>query len=235
MTGVRGALVFLAFVVLGVAGFRRVVRRRRAAAVLRRVGARDASRARGVTLSRWRLERRYGTALALALEETARSLRSGASLVLALGEAAAGVPPPVAGDLVQVTDDAGRAGLVPALLAWRQRRSRADVALAVAALALAAEMGGGQAQAVDGVAVGLRQRLALDADLRAAAAQARLSALVIALAPVGFALFLSAGGGGRRPVPVLFGSSAGLALLAAALALDGVGAWWMVRLTRSRR
>jgi len=33
MTAVPGALVFLVFVVLGVAGFRRVVRRRRAAVV----------------------------------------------------------------------------------------------------------------------------------------------------------------------------------------------------------
>jgi tight adherence protein B len=151
-------------------------------------------------------------------------------MLLALDEAAVGAPPRLAADLAMVTEDAAGGGLANALEQWRRRRPRSDVGLVVAALALAAETGGGQAKAVDGVAAGLRQRLAMRADLRAAAAQARLSAMVIAAAPVGFAVVVPSGVGG--PIHVLLGSTAGLALLAAALALDGVGAWWMVRLTR---
>src|SRR4051794_32111387 len=129
--------------------------RRRIAAVEARLAA-----APDETQGRWRDQRRYGVALALALEEIARSLRSGTSLLLAVGEAAAQAPAIVAGDLSTVTEDAGRVGLVTALAAWRRRRPRSDVCLAVAALAMAAETGGNQAAAIDGVAAGLRQRLA---------------------------------------------------------------------------
>jgi tight adherence protein B len=211
---------------------RRWQRRRRARRVIGRLGPGERR------VHRWRVtrgadDRRYGVALALALEEMSRSLRSGTSLLLALDEAASGAPPPLAVDLAMVTEDATEAGLSHALDGWRRRRPRSDVGLAVAALALAAETGGGQARAVDGVAAGLRQRLAVQAEMRAAAAQARLSAMVIATAPVGFAILVSSGT--RGPVHVLLGSTAGLALLAAALALDAVGAWWMVRLTRPGR
>jgi tight adherence protein B len=207
-------------------------RRRRALQVINRLGPGERPTRQRPVIRAFD-DRRYGVALALALEEVARSLRSGTSLLLALEEAASGAPPPLAGDLTMVTEDAAGAGLSTALECWRRRRPRSDVGMAVAALALAAETGGGQARAVDGVAAGLLQRQAVQAELRAAAAQARLSAMVIATAPVGFAVLVSSGTGG--PVHVLLGSTSGLALLAAALALDGAGAWWMVRLTRLRR
>ena len=175
-------------------------------------------------------ERGYHAALPEALEAIARSLRSGASLFMAIQEAVASGPPgAVTNDLSAVADDAELHGLAQGLEMWRTRRPRRDVRRAAAVLALAAEVGGAQAQAIDAVAAGLRQRRATEAEMRAMSAQARLSALVIACAPVGFALLNSAAGGDS--ITLLFGSTTGWAFAAAGVGLDCLGLWWMLRLT----
>ena len=102
--------------------------------------------------------------------------------------------------------------------------------LAASALALAAEAGGTQARAVDGVAATLRERLAVDAEVRALSAQARLSAIVIAIAPLVFGA-LAVGTDGRTAA-FLLGQPLGWLCLAGGLALDALAAWWMLRITR---
>ena len=181
---------------------------------------------------RWagaRARARYRAALPLALEEVARSLRSGTSLVLALGEAAA-ADGPAAADLRCVVSDTALYSIVVALERWADHRPDPEVRLAAAALAMGVETGGAAAQAVDGVAAGLRQRLTAAAEASAAGAQARLSALVIAAAPVGFAVVV----GATDPTATgfLFRTRTGLVFLVAGLTLDGLGAWWMARVTR---
>lgn len=180
-----------------------------------------------------RADRRLEAALPEALESVARSLRSGASLRLALAESAGGATGRLGDDLARVVaaSSAG-APLVETLDDWGVRRPVPGVRLAVAALALGAETGGAQAGAVDGVAETLRSRLAVAAEVRALSSQARLSALVIAAAPVAFAL-LATGTDGRT-AGFLFRTPAGLACLAGGLALDAVAAVWMHRLTRPR-
>lgn len=175
---------------------------------------------------------RYDAALAPALEAVARSLRSGAGLRRALAEAAAGSQA-LHRDLARVVAEAERgAALVDALDAWSVRRPLPGVRLTVAALALSIEAGGANARAVDGVAATLRQRRRADDEARALGAQARLSAGVIAVAPVVFA-GLSAvidPAAGR----FLFRSATGGVLLVAGIALDLVGGVWMARLARVR-
>jgi tight adherence protein B len=178
---------------------------------------------------RGRSGRRVDAALPALLEGVARSLRSGATLQGALDEqsSTAGRLGDDLRTVVGATD--GGVPLVVALDAWPDRCPTPGVRLAVAALALAAEAGGAAARAVDGVAATLRANLAVAGEVRAQAAQARLSGLVIALAPLAFATL--AAGTDRRTAAFLLHSSLGAACLAAGLALDGLAAWWMHRIT----
>lgn len=169
--------------------------------------------------------------LPVALEAVARALRSGASLRQAVEEAAARTPGPLGHELDRVATQAARgAPLVQALEGLARRRPLPGVRLAVAALCLGAETGGAQARAVDGVATTLRDRLAVLAEVRALSAQARVSALVISLAPLGFGAFAAATD--PRTATFLFHTAAGLGLLAAGAALDGLGWLWMNRLSK---
>ena len=167
-------------------------------------------------------------ALPPALELVARSLRAGASLRDALAEAA---PPGRLGDDLRALVGEAEAGapLAAALDGWAERRPSRGVRLAVAALALGAESGGATARAVDGVAATLRANEAVAAEARALASQARISALVIALAPVAFTLL--AAGADPRTTEFLLRTPVGLGCLTAGLALDAVAAVWMHRLT----
>lgn len=184
----------------------------------------------------WRLGRHHGqdlleAALPAAVDEVARSLRSGASLRQAVAEAGRATPGPLGADLARVAAAAEQgASLIVALEWWGERRPLDTVRLVVAALCLGAETGGAQARAIDGVAATLRQRLAARAEARALATQARVSAVVIALAPLGFCLLASASD--PRTSRFLLGEPIGLACLAGGLALDAAGALWMGRLTR---
>ena len=176
-------------------------------------------------------EVRFERALPAALEAVARSLRSGASLRHAVGEAAAVTPGPLGRELAEVARQVGHgATLVAALEGWAARRSTPGVRLTVAALCLGVETGGAQARAVDGVAATLRDRQAVAAEVRALSAQARVSALVIGLAPLGFGGFAVTTD--PRTGDFLFRTPAGLVLLAVGLSLDALGWLWMQHLTR---
>lgn len=170
-------------------------------------------------------------ALPPVLETTARGMRAGASLPMALAAAASGTTPALASDLAALASEASDAGLVAALDGWSSRRPLPGVRLAAAALALAAELGGGGARALDGVALTLRQRQAVAGEVRALATQARLSATVLTVAPVAFAALAAAGD--PRTAEVLLRSPVGQVCLSLGLGLDAVGAAWMARITRS--
>jgi len=185
----------------------------------------------GWSLLRHRGSSRLEAALPAAVEAVAASLRSGASLRQAVGEAAGATPGLLGSDLARVVvTTEGGGGLVAALEGWADRRPLPGVRLAVAALCLCAETGGAAAQAVDSVGATLRQRLAAQAEARALATQARVSAAVIAGAPVAFCVLSAATD--QRSSGFLLQTRLGLALLAAGLALDATGAVWMARLTR---
>jgi tight adherence protein B len=182
---------------------------------------------------RGRRDRLIERALPDALEAIARAVRSGASLRQALQEAAGTTADSVVGGDLRAVVAAADQGepLVHALDGWSRRRPLAGVRLTVAALALGTTTGGTHARAVDGVAATLRDRLALERELAALSSQARLSAIVIALAPIGFAAL--AIGSDARTADFLLRTPTGLACLAGGLALDGLAALWMARLTRS--
>jgi tight adherence protein B len=169
-------------------------------------------------------------ALPDTLEAVARSLRSGASLRLAIGEAAARGGA-LADDLVRVAAEVDLGADVGTTLErWGGARPLPGIRLTVAALCLGAEAGGPQARAVDGVAATLRQRLSVAAEARALGAQARVSALVIALSPVVFCTVASSAD--RGTARFLLHTGTGQLMLASGIALDLVGALWMTVLTK---
>jgi tight adherence protein B len=181
---------------------------------------------------RGRAARLVDAALPDAVDALARALRSGATLGQALQEVAADTGGPLGHDLRSVVAevDAGRP-LVVAVDGWAERASTASVRLAAASLALSAETGGAAARALDGLAATLRANGAVAGELRAQSSQARLSGVVIALAPLAFgALAVTTD---PRTASFLFRTPIGLSCLVAGLALDGVAAWWMHRITGS--
>jgi tight adherence protein B len=166
-----------------------------------------------------------------ALEAMARSMRSGASTHQALLEVAVATPGLLGDELRATTRDlAAGVGLEPALGALARRRREPGVRLAVAALQLGADAGGAHARALDGVAASVRARLGVVREVRAMSSQARMSALVIGVAPLAFAV-LAAGmdGEGAR---FLLRTPLGLACLTVGVVLDGLGALWMHRLAQ---
>lgn len=168
-------------------------------------------------------------ALPEALEAMARSLRSGASLAIAIDEASASVGPPLAEGLAAVTATAARGRSVAAAIdGWAACTAGDGVPLAAAALALGAELGGTAARSLDGVADTLRDRNAVHREIRALSTQARTSAAVIAVAPVAFSALVALAD--PRSVAFLVTSTFGLLCLAVGIGLDVLGGWWMRRI-----
>jgi tight adherence protein B len=171
-----------------------------------------------------RLERE----LPALLEAVARSLRSGAAIPVALREAATSGSL-AAEDLAAVLAEVDRGRpMAVALYRWAAGRPRPGVRLVVGALRVALASGGTPARAVDGVAATLRERAEVDREVQALATQARISAVVITVAPLAFAALGVLGD--EHTATFLLRTPRGLACLAAGVALDACGAWWMARL-----
>ncbi len=172
-------------------------------------------------------------ALPDVLEATARSLRSGTSLRIAMSEAIASAPDRLRTSLHTVVAAAERGRpLVDAIDEWTATMPGEGVRLAGAALALSSELGGAAARSLDGVAATLRDRDAVRREVRALSSQARASAVVIGIAPVAFA-FLSSSVD-PQTLDFLLHSRAGITCLLVGVALDGLGAIWMHRLAAVR-
>ncbi|MEY2430889.1 MAG: tight adherence protein [Acidimicrobiaceae bacterium] len=168
-------------------------------------------------------------ALPDALEAIARSLRSGASLRLAIVEASASVPSVLGAGLAAAADETAQGRpLNAAIVRWAATTPGDGVPLAAAALALGSELGGAAARSLDGVADTLRDRNGLRHEVRALSSQARASAVVIGLAPFVFSIVVAVTDPGS--ITFLLGSPIGLACLVCGLAADGLGAWWMRRI-----
>lgn len=172
--------------------------------------------------------------LPLALDRLAASLRSGASLTTALGEVGGALDAPIGPELDALARDAARGRPVRQVLDdWSSTHDDPGTRLAAAALLLATIVGSAPARAIDGVAATVRERLDLAAERRALAAQARTSALVLSVAPVGFAALLVLAD--AAAAGFLLGTPAGWACLVTGVGLDAAGAWWMARLSGSER
>lgn len=181
-----------------------------------------------------RAAQRRARALPVLLEDVARALRSGASLRQALQLSVERADATLVPALREVSDALAHGGRLDAALArWLEQQPSEGLRLAVAALLLGIDAGGAHGRALDGVAASLRDRLAVDREVAALSSQARASAVVMAAAPVVFAVFAAAAD--RRTAHFLVGTAAGLTCLTVGLALDAMAAWWMVRVTGAVR
>ena len=148
---------------------------------------------------RWsdRRAERLVAALPDAVEAVGRSLRTGASLRLAMAEAVQEAPPVVAQELRRVLD-AVELGtpLARALEAWARRQPRAEVRIVAATFALAAENESGTTQALEGVSQTLRNRMTLRSEVQGLTAQAATSMQALVLLPIGLLVVDVAGDGG---------------------------------------
>jgi tight adherence protein B len=183
-----------------------------------------------VTGRRGRWAHTVDAALPDALDAVARAVRTGASLPQAIAEVAPTVSGRLGRDLEEIDATAGSGvAFVSCLDRWASRSPTPGVRLASAALALAAESGGRAAEAVDGVAATLRAELAVAGEVRAQSSQARMSALVIAIAPLAFGVL--AAGTDDQTASFLLRTPIGSACLVGGITLDVVAAWWMQRIT----
>lgn len=175
---------------------------------------------------RWRGRPDQADAIPQALELTARALRSGASVLTALDGVAAELPE--TGLRAVVSRVRGGLSLADALDDWVA--DTPDRRTAAALLVLGHTSGAAMAASLDRAAASLRQRQALGDEIRALTSQTRTSGMVVAAAPAGFAVVVTlvdtGAMGGLLATPV------GLASLVVGLALEGLGLWWMARLSR---
>ena len=175
---------------------------------------------------RWGRRSEQTDAIPQALELTARALRSGASVLTALDGVAAELPE--TGLRAVASRVRGGLSLSDALDDWVA--DAPDRRTAAALLVLGHTSGAAMAASLDRAAESLRQRQALGDEIRALTSQTRTSGMVVAAAPAGFAVIVTLVDidaiGGLLATPV------GLASLVAGLALEGLGLWWMARLSR---
>lgn len=179
-----------------------------------------------------RRDRLIESALPAALESMARAIRSGATFTQAVGETAQALVGPLRREFTELHRRLilGQ-GFALVMEQWVDRRPLAGVRLASAALEFSHDAGGARSRALDGVADSLRDQAALESEIAALVSQSRLSALVVALLPVGFVGLSTSIDDAVGAF--LFGSPLGLACLAGGLALDAVGFVWMRQMTGS--
>lgn len=166
-----------------------------------------------------------------ALERVASELRSGGTVATAITAVAAG-DGPLAPDMARV-DTRVRLGasLAQALSAWAGERTVAGIDASAGALAMCSSVGGRSADALDGLATSLRDRLGVAAEARALSSQARMSALVVAGAPVAYIAWSALVD--PHALHVLTGTLFGRVCLLLGLSLEALGGWWMRSIVRS--
>ena len=103
-----------------------------------------------------------------------------------------------------------------------------DLALTVQALSATAHLGGPIAATLDEAAAVLRERAAARSERRAHGSQARLSARVLTIVPLGFAVWSAAAS--QRTRDVYISNAAGGVCAICGLALNVVGWRWMKRI-----
>jgi tight adherence protein B len=185
-------------------------------------------------IGRDRRERLADAALPLWIDASARAVRSGASFgqSLILGSSAVRTTP-LASDADRFCRSARAGDLASAVASLTATVETPARSLVGRALAVAHRAGGPAGPLLDAVAATLRERTALQHEIRALATQARMSAVVIAAAPLAFGVLTTTSD--PRVAGFVFGSPLGWACLVGGAILDGAGVVWMARLVRGAR
>lgn len=174
---------------------------------------------------------RYERSLPYVLDAIARSMRSGAGLLIAIEEAGNDLDGDVAADVASVATRACRGDdLSDSLRTWARERPVVSVELATTSMVLALKTGVAHAEVVDRVALTVRQSLNAAALAKTHATQARASMWALIVMPALFTGPMLVFDDGIRQF--LLHSKFGISVLVAGIVLDALGALWMSRLTQ---
>ncbi len=166
--------------------------------------------------------------LAAVMELGARAVRAGDAPTVALCSAAERVGDEVAMLIEALVVDAAGTSLASALRRWTEANDHPAVAVVAAAIGLVADGEGSAARAFEAAAVTLRDRDAAAKEIAAWAAQSRASATLLVAAPGVLAL----GALVIDPASTyrMLANPLGVISIAAGVALEAAGAYWMTRL-----
>jgi tight adherence protein B len=168
----------------------------------------------------------YQKALPRALDDVARSLRSGSGLLTALRDASQDKRNDVERDIAEVVRDVDLGqSLERSLVQWSVDRPTRSVRLTVACLSLAYETGASTVSGIEAVSSTVRNALSAEASAAVQATQARASATTLAVLPFVVSGPMIAFNDSARQF--MLHSPIGLSLLLLGLALDVVGAYLM--------
>jgi tight adherence protein B len=169
--------------------------------------------------------------LADVVEATSLGVRSGLSIRQALEFAAGEIPVPMAPYLGRLlAEQCVGAPLEDALKGFAGQLDSDDARLFVLILSVHARSGGNLAGALNEVAATIHHRVEVRRELRALTAQGRISGAILGTLPIGFFLVLAAVS--HHDLEPVYRSSAGVAMIAAGLVLEGLAYVWIRRLLR---
>lgn len=172
-----------------------------------------------------RAHRRASAAVPDMLDAIAAELRGGAAVAaacVAVGRQSGALHGSLAAPVAAI--DLGMP-VAEAFASWRDAPPVPSGEVLAGGLALAAEAGGPAAGALEHLAAGTREALAVRAEVYALSTQARVSAYVVALAPVGFVAFSVVVDPGSATA--LVATPVARIAVVVGLALDAIAAWWM--------
>jgi tight adherence protein B len=171
-------------------------------------------------------KRKFQSQLPDMLQLMAGSLRAGYSLLQGVEAVAQEVDEPMGSELRRVLAEArlGRT-LEDSLDDMAERLNSRDFAWAVMAIRIQREVGGNLAELLSTVAETMIARERLRREVRALAAEGRISAIVLALLPIGLGVVMYSMN--REYMNVLLHDGFGQVLLIGAGLLAGVGFYWM--------
>ncbi|MGN6696175.1 MAG: type II secretion system F family protein [Aquihabitans sp.] len=158
------------------------------------------------------------------------AIERGASVAQAFESVAAGTGRWADGAQRLVLRVRAGAGVQSAVDAWVGEDRDPALRLLADALAISGSTGGSHVRAVDAVIDAVRERAALHREARALASQAQMSAVVLVILPIAFAV--AVGALDPRVRAFYVGSPLGPACVAGGCALDVLGAVLMLRLVR---
>ena len=164
-----------------------------------------------------------------AIDLMGRALRAGHPFSAGMRMVADEIPDPVGPDFRRVFEEHRFGlGVSDALLSLADRVPLVDVRIFVTAVAVQREVGGNLAELLDKIAYTIRERFKIRRQIRTHTAQGRLTGYLLSALPVLTGLmFLVIN---PNYVLVLFRTSTGHLILAAALALQVVGFLWIRRI-----
>ncbi len=186
----------------------------------------------GTRVARARGDRRCAAALPDAVRSVVSDLGSGGTVASGINRLAISSSP-LRADFKRIGARlAMGASVRQAVEPWPDERPISGVRAAAGGLVVTAELGGAAAGPLNGLADSLSARLAICAETRAQSAQARVSAIVVALIPLGFLAFSAAID--PDAIDALVARPLGRICLIVGIGLDGLAALWMRRIVRDR-